>query len=92
MFEAKPPRVAEAHPCEESLDGDVLRTLSWADLVTRLAAARELRAAFDGTSAASFDAGSARRIAAHHSGKHSINHDASSNGKCPRGTGGVSRN
>ena len=88
MFEGKPPRVAEAHPAGEQVDSEVLRTLSWNDLVARLAAARELRGAFAGVGEAgdaSFHPGSAARIAAHHNGKHSINLDDSSNGKGPEG-------
>ena len=88
MFEGKPPRVAEANPVGEPVDSDVLRTLSWNDLVARLAAARELRGAFAGVGEAgdaSFHPGSAARIAAHHNGKHSINLDDSSNGKGPEG-------
>jgi len=88
MFEGKPPRVDEASLFDEQADGNVLRTLSWNDLVARLSAARDLRASYAGAgelSDASFDAGSARRIAAHHNGKHSINLDDSSNGKGPQG-------
>ena len=95
MFEGKPPRVAEADPFGEPVDSEVLRTLSWNDLVARLAAARELRASYAGAgelSDASFDAGSARRMAAHHNGKHSINLDSSSNGKGARGKAGPAAN
>ena len=95
MFEGKPPRIAEANPVGESVDSEVLRTLSWNDLVARLAAARELRGAFAGVGEAgdaSFHAGSAARIAAHHNGKHSINLDDSSNGKGARGTAGSAAN
>jgi len=88
MFEGKLPRVDEAQPVGDPVDSDVLRTLNWNDLVARLAAARELRGPFAGVGEAgdaSFDAGSAARIAAHHNGKHSINLDSSSNGKAARG-------
>jgi hypothetical protein len=91
MFEGKPPRAVDASPFQDQPDGEVLRALSWSDLVARLAAARDLRASFARAgelSEASFDAGSARRIAAHHNGKHSINLDDSSNGKGPRGKAG----
>jgi len=84
MFEGKPPNSAAAQPIEEAQEGKSLRPLSWADLVARLAAARDLRGAYDGAGEAadaSFDAGSARRIAAHHNGKHSVNLDDLSNGK-----------
>jgi hypothetical protein len=95
MFEGKPPRVAEANPVGEPVDSDVLRTLSWNDLVARLAAARELRGAFAGVGEggdASFHPGSAARIAAHHSGKQSINLDDSSNGKGARAKAGSAAN
>ena len=88
MFEGKLPIAAEALPYGEPQDGDALRLLSWADLVARLSAARELRASFAGRPAgsdASFDAGSARRIAAHHNGKHGVNLEDSSYGKGPDG-------
>ena len=84
MFEGKPPRTADALPLEEPQHGESLRPLSWGDLVARLSAAREVRASYRGAGAAvdaSFDAGSARRIAAHHNGKHGINLDDLGNGK-----------
>ena|SRR5688500_11323915 len=89
MFEGKPPRIVEALPLGEQADGESLRPLSWGDLVARLAQARELRASLDGVPAASdasFDAGSARCIAAHHNGKHSVNLDDLGNGKDTQGT------
>ena len=66
--------------------GDVgaLRAVAWSELAAKLAAARDLRASLEG-SEASFDAGSARRIAAHHNGKSSINPDDLGNGKGPEG-------
>ena len=84
MFEGKPPRTAEALPLEEGHDGDSLRPLSWGDLVARLTAARDLRASL-GENAASFDASSARCIAAHHNGKHGVNLEDSSYRKGPEG-------
>lgn len=84
MFEGKPPRTAEALPLEERPEGESLRPLSWGDLVARLAAARDLRASYDGRAAgsdASFDAGSARCVAALHNGKHAVNLEDSSYGK-----------
>jgi hypothetical protein len=95
MFEGKPPRFAEATEVGDPVDSEVLRTLSWNDLVARLAAARELRGSFHGVGEAgdaSFDAGSAARIAAHHNGKHSINLDNSSNGKGTEGKAGRAAN
>ena len=88
MFEGKLPIAAEALPYGEPQDGDALRLLSWADLVARLSAAREVRASFGGGAAgsdASFDADSARRIAAHHNGKHAVNLEDSSYRKGPEG-------
>ena len=84
MFEGKPPATADAYRLEEPQEGESLRPLSWSDLVARLSAARDLRASLEG-SEASFDAGSARRIAAHHNGKSSINPDDLGNGKGPEG-------
>src|SRR5687767_7906454 len=85
MFEGKLPKPGAFQPLEdEHIDAECLRSLSWADLVARLSAARELRAALrpgNGGSDASFDAGSARRIAAHSNGKQPVNLDTSSNGK-----------
>lgn len=90
MFEGKPPRPRDAQALDdEQPDIDALRPLSWGDLVERLTAARDSRSAHDGPDAAgeaSFDAGSARRIAAHHNGKHDVNLDASGNGKGRAGT------
>ena len=91
MFEGKLPTPAEALPLGEPQDGEALRLLSWADLVARLSAARELRASFAGRAAgsdASFDASSARRIAAHHNGKHGVNLEDSSYRKGPQGIAG----
>ena len=88
MFEGKPPRIAEALPLEEPQDGESLRPLNWSDLVARLTAARDLRASFSGRAAgsdASFDASSARCIAAHHNGKHAVNLEDSSYGKGTQG-------
>ena len=91
MFEGKLPRADEALALDEPQDGEALRLLSWSDLVARLSAARELRASFAGRAAgsdASFDAGSARRVAAHHNGKHGVNLEDSSYRKGPQGIAG----
>lgn len=85
MFEGKLPKPGATPPPEDELgEGGRLRSLRWDDLVARLSAARELRAALrpagDG-SEGSFDAGSARRLAAHSNGKQAVNPDNSSNGK-----------
>ena len=88
MFEGKPPKAADALPLEESREGESLRPLSWGDLVARLSAAREVRESLEGRvagSEASFHAGSARRVAAHHNGKHGINLEDSGYGKGPEG-------
>ena len=89
MLEGKLPRPGDPRPLDiEPADGDSLRPLSWSDLVARLTAARELRgegASSEG-SEGSFDASSARLIAAHHNGKQLVNLDDSSNGKGSEGT------
>jgi hypothetical protein len=52
-----------------------------------LSAARELRASLEGRAAsdASFDASSARCVAALHNGKHPVNLEVSTYGKGPQG-------
>ena len=85
MLEGKPPSSADALPLEEPQEGESLRPLSWSDLVARLTAARALRESIEGQAAASFDASSARCIAAHHNGKHIVNPDVSGSGKGPEG-------
>lgn len=90
MFEAKPPRPEAARPLPaEPWEDDALRQLTWADLVARLSATRGAYPAAgdveDGCEA-SFDASCARRIAAHHHGKHPVNSDSSTNGKGADGT------
>ena len=90
MFEGKPPHPRDARALDgEPRDIDALRPLSWGDLVARLSAARELRSPCEVPAGreASFDAGSARRIAAHHGGKQDVNLDVSGNGKGHAGTG-----
>ena len=91
MFEGKLPRPGAFHQLDdEQGDGDRLRSLNWDDLVARLSAARDLRAALhpEERLAGSFDAGSARRIAAHHNGKQPVNLGASGNGKGAERRGG----
>ena len=88
MFEGKPPSTADALPLSEPQDGESLRPLSWADLVARLSAVRDMRASLEGRPAvsdASFDASSARCVAALHNGKHAVNPEDSSYGKGPQG-------
>jgi hypothetical protein len=91
MFEGKHPLKGEAHSLDkEGGEGEFLRELTWADLTARLEASRgRNEAAGQGQDAgdASFDATCARRIAAHHNGKCGVNHDGSSYGKEPEGTG-----
>jgi hypothetical protein len=90
MFEGKPPRPRDARALDgEPREFDALRPLSWGDLVARISAARDLRSTQDEADSgceASFDADSARRIAAHHNGKLGVNLDVSGNGKSPAGT------
>lgn len=84
MFEGKPPNPATFHPLGEPLESDALRPLSWSELVARLAAARNLRDSLGGrapNSKGSFDARSARRMAAHHDGKRAVNLEDLGNGK-----------
>jgi hypothetical protein len=88
MFEGKPPRMADSGASEAAPGDDVLRALSWHDLVARLAAARDVRSSSVSSQShgdGSFDAGSARRIAAHHHGKQSVNLEDLSDGKGPAG-------
>lgn len=89
MFEGKPLRPDDSRPSDpESWEGGELRSLSWSELVARFSAARDLRASLSTGSEcgdASFDAGSARRIAAHHNGKPDINLEVSGNGKVVAG-------
>jgi hypothetical protein len=91
MFEGKPPQAQLAAPTGEASDAAMLRELAWAELTSRLAAARDLRAALaeglDGGEA-SFDATFARRIAAQREGKDIVNPEASANGKGAGRTGG----
>jgi hypothetical protein len=91
MFEGKPLRPDDSRALDaEPWDGDVLRPLSWGELVARLSVVRDLRASIeagDEGGEASFDAGSARRIAAHHGGRHDVNLDVSGNGKAAPGRG-----
>src|SRR4051812_11987239 len=77
MFEGKPPQVDQSAR-------EALRPLAWSELASRLAAARELRAALapgELEGEASFDAMSARWIAAHRTGEESVNREDSANGK-----------
>jgi len=85
MFEGKLPSTADASALGEPQEGDALRPLNWGDLVARLKAVRELRASLDGGDYASFDAGSARCMAAHHNGNHGVNLEDSSYFKGPEG-------
>ena len=86
MFEGKLPNQEAAQPLAEPSEGESLRPLRWDDLVARLAAVRDLRAGLHMQGDASFDASSARRVAAHHNGKQVVNLEDSSNGKGIAGT------
>jgi hypothetical protein len=90
MFEGKPPIVPEGHDSHRELAGvDSLRPLTWSDLRARLEAARDFRASMrqgeDGE-IASFDAVSARRIAALSNSKHGVNPSDLANRKQNCGT------
>jgi hypothetical protein len=85
MFEGKP-----ILPEESATDS--LRPLAWSDLAARLAATRDLRASLavgEEGGVASFDANSARWIAAHRSGQDGVNPDVSANGKGAGSNGAV---
>ncbi len=89
MFEGKPPRPEQAGPLDGPSEGHALRPLEWAELASRLAAARELRASLhsgDAEGEASFDPCCARRIAAHRDGKEPVNPDDSADRKAVGGT------
>lgn len=91
MFEGKPPIPAEAQEFADPQEPEPLRPLRWSDLVARLEAVRDLRASYSGNARAydgSFDASSARRIAAHHNGKHVVNLDDLANRKVHAGIAG----
>lgn len=85
MFEGKLPSARVAPDPADPSAGDVaLRELTWSDLRARLDAARDLHDSLHaGTrdQLASFDAQSARRIAALAEGKHVVNPDGLANGK-----------
>lgn len=69
MFEGLPPHPADSHPLDIEGESRVLRELTWAELVSRLAASRGIRGGFSQSYCdASFDAASARRMAAHYQG------------------------
>lgn len=82
MYEGKLPRREVASPLEGRGEGEALRPVDWADLVARLAAARDARASLLAgvlIGEASFDAGSALRIAAHRDAENPVNLDDSAN-------------
>lgn len=89
MFEGKLPLAHVAHyPAEDGNSAGSLRGLTWSDLRARLEAARDLRLSLNlsmrdspDDHLASFDAQSARRIAALADGKHVVNPDDLANGK-----------
>jgi hypothetical protein len=96
MFEGKPPLPATSLPLEgEGCETAGLRPLRWDELVARLSAARELHADWPGGDPGgegSFDADSARKIAAHNNGKPSINLEGSANLKSAACNAAVSVN
>lgn len=89
MFEGKPPKAGSA---------PLLQPVTWADLSSRLAAARDLRKALadDAGGEGSFDAASARWIADHATqegagdgeGQPDVNPDDLGNGKAVEGMAG----
>jgi len=90
MFEGKPPIPARAGDYADTGSAQVqLRALSWSELIARFTAARELQSALispSDQSLASFDAQSARHLAAMHEGeceigKEVVNLDDSGNRK-----------
>lgn len=84
MFEGNPPKIADATPLDAASPARGLRMLSWGELVSRLAATKGRHGAEtppQGDRDASFDSGSARRLAAHDDGKDFINLDNSGNSK-----------
>lgn len=90
MFEGKLPHTGQFLPAGSVGAGEALRPVTWSDLVAKLDAARDLRAALhahDGEGEASFDPGSARHIAALCDGKPGVNLDDLVNGKA---AGGIS--
>ena len=91
MFEGKPPSLAEAQESADPQEHEPLRPMQWNDLVARLEAVRDLRASLSGgahPNDGSFDADSARCIAAHHNGKHAVNLDELANRKVHAGIAG----
>jgi hypothetical protein len=91
MFEGKPPNPAAAQPLDRrSVRKGGLRPVSWADLVARFDAVRELRTELgigEAAGEASFDPDSARHIAEIGEGKPDINLDDLADGKTATGRG-----
>ena len=95
MFEGKPPIASGANGSNHGDSvNENLCALNWADVVARLAAARDLRRELDShddAALASFDAECAQHLASHHgkspeelatiNSKHGVNPDALANGK-----------
>ncbi len=103
MFEGKLPFAPEARSAATGeVPEEALCEMSWADLVAKLAAARDLRASLaepEDSTLASFDAGSARHLALHHEPmrhedyERSVNPDDLGNGKgaCGKASEGAER-
>jgi hypothetical protein len=84
MFEGKLPVPADGkRPQGAEQDESALHQLEWESLLSRLSAARELRAALssDPSAQASFHAHSARRIAGQRDGEFSVNPEDLANRK-----------
>ena len=94
MFEAKPPVPGAAPGRHGPLADEELHALAWSELVARLAAARDLRAALayaPPPGGASFDAGCAGHLAdlATHNSKPGVNPEPSADGKSAWGKDGL---
>src|SRR5690606_11790209 len=90
MFEGTPPLPPYRGPLSEEGTTGTLRELTWAALVSRLAASRDLRRAYRNHAQhaeGSFDPTCARRIASQHNGNRSVNLDDLSDGNESATTG-----
>lgn len=88
MYEGKPPDTQEDDGSGRPAAVGQLREISWGDLRSRLEAARDLRTTIDEREVdrlTSFDAHSARCIAARSDGKDHLNPNNLSHGKGPGG-------
>lgn len=96
MYEGKLPSAPQAtENAKDSGDAGALREMTWRDLRARLDAMRDLRCALrrggEAEPLASFDADSARRIAALSNGKRAVNLEDLADGKALGVINGASR-